>query len=287
MQPDHRAPSDLPLALRTAERADWFVSRLTVFLMLASAALAWDLASKSWVFSSLGFPGGQSDWSWGGPFLWGQFKIQLTTNFNQGALFGIGQGFTLGFAALGIAATTFILYWLFVRGEAKSWWLTLALALITAGTFGNLFDRLYLHGCRDALGRPLFGVRDFLDCTIPWISWGPQGLVWVPAWSWPVFNFADTYLVCGAIALLLQSLFLPQPAPLPIAAADTTQPQVDTAQVDAAQVDVGQQCMTTPTASAPNAPATESTGPIPFGADGRPGIASLRSVSGFPSATGS
>jgi signal peptidase II len=266
-----------PLISPAAHRPDWFLSRFITFLLLASGGLAWDLASKSWAFASLGYPGGQSAWNWGSPFLWGQFKIQLTTSFNQGALFGIGQGFTLGFAALSVAATVFILYWLFVRGEAKSWWLTLALSLITAGTLGNLFDRLYLHGCRDALGRPLFGVRDFLDCTIPWISWGPQGLVWVPAWSWPVFNFADTYLVCGAVSLLIQSLFLPQPAPQPIAAADTTRPQVD----------AGQQNSTGTSASATNPPATESTGPAPFGADGRPGIASLRSVSGFPSATGS
>ena len=277
MQSDDSALNALPETGCAARRPSWFLSRLVAYLLVASGGLTWDLVSKSWTFAVLGYPGGQSDWSWGSPFLWGQFKIQLTTSFNEGALFGFGQGFTLGFAALGVAAAVFILYWLFICGEAKSWCSTLALALITAGILGNLFDRLYLHGCRDALGRPLFGVRDFLDCTIPWITWGPQGLVWVPAWSWPVFNFADTYLVCGAGSLLIQSLFLPQPAPQPVAATDTNRLSVDAEQQSA----IG------PSASAPISPSTESTEATPFGADGRPGIASLRSVSGFPSATGS
>lgn len=242
-------------------------NRWIVWTIVALTALVWDLWTKAWMFGVLGYPGRTSVWNWKTPFLWGRFEIQFTTSFNQGALFGIGQGLTLLFAALGLSAVGFIVYWLFVRGEARSWWLTLCLAAITAGTLGNLYDRLYLHGCRDAIGRPLTGVRDFIDCTIPWVQWGPNGLEWLAAWSWPVFNFADTYLVCGAIALVLQSLFVRQPEVVrqtPVAGNGTPAPA-------ATEVPV--------TPVLPSEPATDPSS--------HPGLPSLRTLSGFPSAAGS
>ncbi len=242
-------------------------NRWIVWTILASTALAWDLWTKSWMFGVLGYPGRTSAWNWKTPFLWGRFEIQFTTSFNQGALFGFGQGLTLLFAALGMSAVAFIIYWLFVRGEARSWWLTLCLAAISAGTLGNLYDRVYLHGCRDALGRPLLGVRDFIDCTIPWVQWGPNGVEWIAAWSWPVFNFADTYLVCGAIALVLQSLFVRQP--------------------EVVRQTSGPVCgspVSTP-ATAPVSPeVSDEAGGDPAS---HPGLPSLRTLSGFPSAAGS
>ena len=60
------------------------------------------------------------------------------TLFNQGALFGIGQGLGWLFAALSILTAAGIVYWLFIRGEARSWWLTVTLGLILAGALGNL-----------------------------------------------------------------------------------------------------------------------------------------------------
>jgi signal peptidase II len=168
--------------------------------------LAWDLGSKSWVFGELGYPQGASDWSWTSGFLWGKFTVRLFTHFNQGALFGIGQGNGLLFAGLSIGAIGLVLYWLFVRGAAQSWWLTVTLGLITAGALGNLYDRLYLHGCM-ANGEPQYGVRDFILCTIPWVELrrNPFGIHLLPEWDWPIFNFADTYLVTGAILLAIHS----------------------------------------------------------------------------------
>jgi signal peptidase II len=188
--------------------ADFPRSRYCWFGAISAGALAWDLASKSWVFSSLGYENRTSDWSWATPLLWGRFEIRLTTHFNQGALFGIGQGLGWLFAVLSVVAAAAIVYWLFVRGEARSLWLTVALALVLAGALGNLYDRLHLHGCRKADGTPQRGVRDFIDCTIPWI--GTAGwfrLQLVREKEWPIFNFADTYLVAGALALVSYSLF--------------------------------------------------------------------------------
>lgn len=188
-------------------------SRYVVFIVLTLAGLAADNLSKWRVFEALGYPGGQSDWSWSSPFLWGRFSIQFTTNFNQGALFGIGQGMTGMFAVLSLVAVTFVIYWLFVRKEAKSLWLTITLGLIMAGALGNLFDRLYLHRCVNANGEPLYGVRDFIDCTIPFLRWdGGFSFTRIAEYRWPIFNLADTFLVTGAIMLTLYSLFAPMPA---------------------------------------------------------------------------
>ena len=167
-------------------------NRYVCFFVLVTAGLTWDLVSKSWAFSSLGYPGGKSAW-------WvsynGKNYFRLHTNFNPGALFGIGQGHGYLFALGSIVAISWLIYWLFFRGGASSKWLTVAGGLITAGALGNLYDRLYLHGCvNPATGEPILGVRDFLSVIIPVIDYG-----------WPIFNFADAFLMVGAFMLFLQS----------------------------------------------------------------------------------
>lgn len=191
-------------------------SRYVVFALLAGGGLFWDLFSKHTVFRDLGYPAdyvqrhvqkriepvpgkhtlfdapahheGVSD-----PYLQGWTSFRLWTSFNEGALWGIGQGWTWLFALLSIVAAAGVLYWLFVHGAAISWWLTAALSLIMAGTLGNLWDRLALHGCV-VDGKLMYGVRDFLLFTFG-------------KFPWPVFNFADVFLVTGAIMLVLQSFF--------------------------------------------------------------------------------
>ena len=187
------------------------VSRYIVFCVAAAAGLAWDLTTKHVVFTDLGYPGGgrpavagahelfpphqfagQTPW-----YLDGWLKFRLYTSFNEGALWGLGQGWTAGFAALSVVAFTFIIWWLFWRGAAHSLWLTTALGLITAGTLGNLYDRLGLHGYENpATGESWKAVRDFLH-----FEFG--------TFNWPVFNFADVFLVTGAIMLVLQSFTTP------------------------------------------------------------------------------
>ncbi len=164
-------------------------NRYVCFFLLAGSGLTWDLFSKHAVFSHLGYPKVSSDWviEWFGGWL----KFQLTTTFNEGALWGFGQGHTWIFAILSAVAVVGVLYWLFVLGAANSWWLTLSLALIMAGTLGNLYDRLGLHGCI-VNGTIKYAVRDFLLFTFG-------------DWNYPVFNFADVFLVTGALMLVVQS----------------------------------------------------------------------------------
>ena len=153
-----------------------------------------DLGTKSWIFSRLWPPAMNKPdvlWLWEGHVGW---QVSL----NQGAVFGIGQGLVLWFALFSVLAVGGIIYWLFIAGEAKDWYLTLALGGITGGILGNLYDRLGLHGLRwpeglvggEPAGSIIYAVRD-------WIL-----LQWNEAWRWPNFNIADSLLVLGAIVLL-------------------------------------------------------------------------------------
>ena len=172
------------------------LNRYLVFFALAAGGCALDLATKSWMFANLHMPGPESQTWW----LWeGVFGFQ--TSLNEGALFGLGQGFSLVFAALSIGAAIAILVWLFAAGAAHDWFLTIALAIVTIGILGNLYDRLGLPGLTwngafrgHQQGDPVYAVRDFI-------------LVMIGRWPWPTFNLADSSLVCGAGLLVCHAFF--------------------------------------------------------------------------------
>ena len=83
-------------------------------------------------------------------------------------------------------------------------WLLVALALITGGIIGNLYDRVGLpgltwHAPLERQGEAVLAVRD-------WIHFKLEGII-----DWPIFNLADSWLVIGAGLMLLLSL-RPEPA---------------------------------------------------------------------------
>lgn len=165
------------------------LSRHAVFSVLVVVLLTWDLYSKWWVFDFYGYEYRQSD-SWL-VWLWGKNVFRLMTSFNHGALWGLGQGFSSVFAALSVVAAIAVFVWLFVFRAAESWWLTISLAFVMSGTLGNLYDRLGLHGLRNEMtGQIEYAVRDFMFIEII---------------KWPIFNFADSFLVTGAIMLAIQT----------------------------------------------------------------------------------
>ena len=104
---------------------------------------------------------------------------------NHGALFGLGGDYKNHansiFAIVSVLAALAIIFWSTRPSTARDGALCGALGLILAGTLGNLYDRLIFDG-----------VRDFL--YFHWIEW-------------PVFNFADCCLVCGAFLLLVQAFW--------------------------------------------------------------------------------
>ncbi len=166
--------------------------RLCLIIPLTLCGVTWDLYSKKVVFDSLGYPGHQ------GPiYRWlGQLStFRLFTSFNEGALWGIGQGFTWLFAALSVVAVVVIVYCLLKTSAGQSNWLTVALCLVLSGTLGNLYDRLGLYDYPNAeTGQPYRAVRDFLLFTFG-------------NYSWPVFNFADVFLVTGTGMLVAYSFW--------------------------------------------------------------------------------
>ncbi|MEM9701889.1 MAG: signal peptidase II [Planctomycetota bacterium] len=170
-------------------------SRPILFGLMTVLCCGVDLYSKKRVFDALGYEGQRSDWR--KEWFDGAVTFELLTSFNGGALWGIGQGYSWLFALLSIAAALGVLWWLFYAGAARSLWLTSALALVTGGALGNLYDRLGWHGCLDPSGEVRLAVRDFL-------------LFRFNGWGWPVFNFADVFLVTGAVMLALQSLAPPR-----------------------------------------------------------------------------
>lgn len=214
-------------------------NRYLMFALIAGCGLVIDLGSKHFVFKDLGYcddtslrstlekgehelfepspnrlPGASDT------YIDGWLKFRLLTSFNRGALWGIGQGWTWVFAGLSVVAAVGVLLWLFVYGAAQSRWLTVSLAFIMAGAMGNLWDRLGLHGCRDADGSLIHGVRDFL-----FFEFG--------TYQYPIFNFADAFLVTGAITLALQSFFGGDPRKT--AAENQESPQPETADSGAAE----------------------------------------------------
>ncbi|MEX2138562.1 MAG: signal peptidase II [Pirellulales bacterium] len=178
-------------------------SRILTFAVIVAVGCALDLWTKTWIFDRLGMPGQEpAIVLWPGVF-------GLTTSLNEGALFGLGQGMTFVFAGLSIVAAAGITYWLFALGAARDWVLTISLAAIMGGIFGNLYDRLGLPGLAwnypaERLGEPVYAVRDWLHFRLE----AADGDV---LFDWPVFNIADCLLVSGSILLVLYGLKYPVP----------------------------------------------------------------------------
>lgn len=178
------------------------LARRIILFTIAISGLIWDLYSKWAVFRQLGVDGISPIWN--GTILGVHIDFQLATAFNRGALWGMGQNWTWLFAALSLLAVGIIMYFVWNRQATSSWWLTIAVGLLLAGTIGNLFDRLSLHGWKSAEG-PVYAVRDFLDVIF---TGGVFNYIFKDGvFHWATFNFADSYLVTGAIMLVLQSFW--------------------------------------------------------------------------------
>jgi len=162
-------------------------NRAIVFAAIAVIGCLVDLVTKSWIFAWLGLTG-EPHWIWPN-------YVGLQTTLNRGALFGLGQGMTPVFAVLSIGAAVGIVYWLFARGAARNWLLTIALSLVMGGIFGNLYDRLGFGLTID--GERVYAVRDWIL-----LQAGPN-------YRWPNFNIADSLLVCGAALLMWQAFTEP------------------------------------------------------------------------------
>ncbi|MFP6753125.1 MAG: signal peptidase II, partial [Pirellulaceae bacterium] len=179
------SPVDAPTGIQVRQR-------LLLFLGIAVAGCLLDLWTKQLMFDWLKLPGHRTYW-----VVENFFGFQ--TAVNQGALFGLGQGFTTVFRLVSVLATGLIVVWM-CRGASENLLLTIALALITAGILGNLYDRFGFWHESNIPDYYRHGVRD-------WI------LFRFGSYTWPNFNLADSFLVCGAGMLVFEAVFRPaQPA---------------------------------------------------------------------------
>jgi signal peptidase II len=112
-----------------------------------------------------------------GPF------VQFTKLYNQGAIFGIKQGYQKFFMILSIVVLVVLIcfYVYELMRKATDYLFCVAMGLIFSGAVGNIIDR--------AIGRP--GVVDFIYIGIN------------EKIKWYVFNIADSAIVVGAILLAL------------------------------------------------------------------------------------
>lgn len=102
---------------------------------------------------------------------------------NSGAAFGIFQNATILFTVLTIVIVFGIMWYLLKESNNVGIFLKLPLVMIMAGAIGNLIDRIRLGYVVDFIHSPLGGIYNF-----------------------PVFNFADIYVTCSAIFLIIYLL---------------------------------------------------------------------------------
>ncbi|RBY95698.1 signal peptidase II [Blastococcus sp. TF02-8] len=144
--------------------------RTRLLLALAVGILLADLVTKLVVVATI--EPGEDIRTLGG-------ALYLTHLRNTGAAFSLAEGFTILFTLIAVAVAVVIVRSarrLFSTGWAVS------LGLVLGGAVGNLIDRIF----RDP-GFLRGGVVDFLSV------FGPDGQVW------PVFNVADSAIVCGGV----------------------------------------------------------------------------------------
>jgi len=99
------------------------------------------------------------------------FSLSLLTN--DGALWGMMQGYNWLFGLISILAIAGMIY--FFNKEELILWPQISLAFILAGVAGNLIDRV------------IFGyVTDFIAFSF-----------------WPTFNLADSFITVGVLGMII------------------------------------------------------------------------------------
>lgn len=114
--------------------------------------------------------------------------LQFRVIFNSGAAFGLGAGMTIVFTCVAAAVVVAILR---TARDLRSLPWAITLSLLLGGALGNLTDRIFRWPSGFGAGRPspLQGhVVDFVE-TFPG--------------HFPVWNVADSAIVCGGILAVL------------------------------------------------------------------------------------
>ncbi len=146
-------------------------SRLPLLLGVAGSVLAVDLISKWLAVRELSSREPVE-------LLGGLLTLRLIRN--PGAAFGLAQGLTIAFTVVAVGVVLVILR-LSRRLSSLPW--ALALGLVLGGAVGNLVDRVFRSP-----GPGRGHVVDFLELP-----------------HWPVFNLADSAIVCAGVLMVVLS----------------------------------------------------------------------------------
>lgn len=161
----------VPEATETAKPAGR--RRLTTLLIIAATLFALDLLTKCLAVAFID-PGESV------PII-GDFA-RFTLVRNPGAAFSMATGMTW---LLTLIAAAVVIGVIRIGRTLRSVWWAVGLGMVLGGALGNLVDRLFRYP------GPLQGhVVDFVA-----VGW------------WPVFNVADSAIVCGAILLVALTVF--------------------------------------------------------------------------------
>src|SRR5580693_4122004 len=108
--------------------------------------------------------------------------LTITLTRNGGAAFSIGTSMTIVFTAIALGVIVYILR--AARNLRSIGW-AIALGLLLGGATGNLLDRIFR------------APAPFQGYVVDWIQ--------LP--HWPVFNLADSAIVCAGVLVVLLALF--------------------------------------------------------------------------------
>ncbi|NLD16721.1 MAG: signal peptidase II [Tissierellia bacterium] len=104
---------------------------------------------------------------------------------NRGAAFGILQNKKWLFIVVTVISVAALLYLFLFHYKKMSTWLIVSLSFVLGGTIGNFIDRMRLDY-----------VVDFISVRI------------MNRYDFAVFNVADSFIVIGAIMLMIHIIFL-------------------------------------------------------------------------------
>jgi signal peptidase II len=128
----------------------------------------------------------------------GSDLLRWTLVENPGMAFGLNFGMPVVLSLFSLAASIFLITMLRQSKQQESTGLALALALILAGAFGNLIDRMF-YGVFYGYAGLFYGkVVDFIDVDLPDLNF-----LGLSVERFYVFNIADAAVTVGVILLLI------------------------------------------------------------------------------------
>ena len=143
-----------------------------LFIIIATATFAIDLITKNWAESTLQFRE---------PIRVLGDLLKFTYATNPGAAFNFATNATFVLSSLKLCVAAFIIYYMTKAVDIR--W-AIGLAFLFGGVVGNLFDR--------ATREPG--------------NWQGEVVDWIQIPHWPVFNIADSAIVCAGIFMTILAM---------------------------------------------------------------------------------